>query len=846
MNMHLSSALQHSQTLQLAGGLTPNHMSGFFKSPSTSPNSQAAAAPNHQPSSGGSDALNRLQKMQPFDFRKFSAAAGLMEHDRRRPSREELNLMQQMQMAGGHLPFSLPGPPGMSLNHSLAAAAASGNPLAASLVAQSFPNLLQQRSKSPMLHRAKSPEKLDTDKHDVQGLNLSASSSQRQSRYPGTQLPSPRKSTSPVKRSWGQLPPNLGTQFINPATGKKRVQCNVCLKTFCDKGALKIHFSAVHLREMHKCTVEGCSMMFSSRRSRNRHSANPNPKLHSPHLRRKISPHDGRSSQPHPMVFPPPGLPGLPSGLNMHPFGPFPPFPGADMRHHGFSALDLKATMDFQHRLEKERMRERGDKEMSKSPDLSDDDDGFLVVGDDEHSISGSEDYNSNNRSTPDVSGDTEQPTPEPTPEIQDEPQDFSMAKKLPSVSSDADDFSNEKEEKEELPTNKRKRKSQNPTKCAIQRADEPEDKKPREDALLPLVVKTENTAGDEETLDLSVKQEKDKNDNEKYPKYTIDVKPPEELLENPMSLIKKEKEEEHNTLRRLEDLSKLSEMRGLLGPQFPPLNYLNAASAVPLSPEHSRTSSPPSSEESEHCCENGKIEGGDEKDCKQCTACGKQFSNHFNVKSHYQDEHLKLNHKCNIDGCNAAFPSKRSRDRHSSNLNLHRKLLSTSSEPAPQHNDTNNKFPAFGNPLHTEFLARLYADTQNLNLEALKNVTSNYDHLFNGNTGGGGRFPPANANPFLFPPLSSLTGFPGLSSFASHLLPPLNGFNAAAAAAAALGTGRTSMSRSDSPLSACSPPPPHNIPSPVASSHSSSHHGGDMDHGGRRSTERKSPASSS
>ncbi|CAF1038994.1 unnamed protein product, partial [Didymodactylos carnosus] len=64
--------------------------------------------------------------------------------------------------------------------------------------------------------------------------------------------------------------------------GKKRVQCHVCMKTFCDKGALKIHFSAVHLREMHKCTTQGCTMMFSSRRSRNRHSANPNPKLHMP------------------------------------------------------------------------------------------------------------------------------------------------------------------------------------------------------------------------------------------------------------------------------------------------------------------------------------------------------------------------------------------------------------------------------------------------------------------------------------------------------------------------------------------------------------------------------------
>ncbi|CAK5024907.1 unnamed protein product [Meloidogyne enterolobii] len=33
---------------------------------------------------------------------------------------------------------------------------------------------------------------------------------------------------------------------------KKRVLCQKCSKTFCDKGALKIHNSAVHLKEMHK------------------------------------------------------------------------------------------------------------------------------------------------------------------------------------------------------------------------------------------------------------------------------------------------------------------------------------------------------------------------------------------------------------------------------------------------------------------------------------------------------------------------------------------------------------------------------------------------------------------
>lgn len=67
-------------------------------------------------------------------------------------------------------------------------------------------------------------------------------------------------------------------------SGKKRVLCTSCRKTFCDKGALKIHYSAVHLKEMHACTVPACTMVFSSRRSRNRHSANPNPKLHMPQV----------------------------------------------------------------------------------------------------------------------------------------------------------------------------------------------------------------------------------------------------------------------------------------------------------------------------------------------------------------------------------------------------------------------------------------------------------------------------------------------------------------------------------------------------------------------------------
>lgn len=93
------------------------------------------------------------------------------------------------------------------------------------------------------------------------------------------------------------------TALVNPNTGKPRVPCAKCKKTFCDAGALKIHNSAVHLREMHACTVKGCKMLFSSRRSRNRHAQNKNPKLHSPNARRRISPHDGRTATPYPAAM---------------------------------------------------------------------------------------------------------------------------------------------------------------------------------------------------------------------------------------------------------------------------------------------------------------------------------------------------------------------------------------------------------------------------------------------------------------------------------------------------------------------------------------------------------------
>ncbi|KAK7910067.1 hypothetical protein WMY93_014751 [Mugilogobius chulae] len=71
--------------------------------------------------------------------------------------------------------------------------------------------------------------------------------------------------------------PHSGVSIVGR---KGRVCCGVCGKSFYDKGTLKIHYNAVHLKIKHRCTVSGCTMVFSSLRSRNRHSANPNPRLH--------------------------------------------------------------------------------------------------------------------------------------------------------------------------------------------------------------------------------------------------------------------------------------------------------------------------------------------------------------------------------------------------------------------------------------------------------------------------------------------------------------------------------------------------------------------------------------
>lgn len=919
INMHLSQ-LQHSQ-LQLASqmhqklatGLTPNSMgSGFFKSPSSSPNNQGSenvaassnnkngknshrSTPASSPTREMSNPLNRLQSMQPFDFRKLNAAhqmglnplMGGMPTPKFSP--EALQQLQQqheeqmrkekrrnsatsdssntssagnglpanfMNLSMGHLPFPLP-PMSLasSLNHSMAA----------SLIAQSFPSLLATAKAHPMQqpssksdhHSPKMSESLNLNSHhlyknhhvDLDVLNLSrvgngsgkeakisreASSRDRSppmNSMNQQQMKHQNQSSSQQqqqKRHWGSNPPNLGTQFINPATGKKRVQCNVCFKTFCDKGALKIHFSAVHLREMHKCTVEGCSMMFSSRRSRNRHSANPNPKLHSPHLRRKISPHDGRSAQPHPMLLGPPG------GLPMHPFGAFPLLPPGDLRHQSLASLDALRLKEYeQQRLHHQSRREsfegrsknmesmrrlsRSDSNENHSNERSDDDDDDNINID--NGMSSDSDENASYGKTP-----------EPDVKLHvEEPRDFSLSKVKQEIV-DRDDFnginndsSNEEPSKDDLspsPQNyssKRKRKNQNPTKCHMS----PSSNAARDDETFASKIKQEPEDGISSQPKKFKENGKIKNHDEMMkPKFESDDG--EEGLnlsmynksngvngnDKKMRDIENYQKQQANTLRQLEQMSHnagafnsfMNGMNGtnLLGPQFPPLNFLINNTPPSPSRSRSRTPSPDHGENDENrCCEHG-VMTEDQNGTKKCSECG--------TKSNGNDQTETF--VCDIDGCNAAFPNKRSRDRHSSNLNLHRKLLSkTDRDEMPQ------SFAGFPNPLQAELLARLYSDPRNLmKLEAIKNqfpgLMGHQDALFNGPHQ---KLTPSTVNnPFLFP---HLAGLPSLA-FASHLLPPQLNNLTSSSAVASLNNRLTP--RSESPASACSPPSTNtNMPSP-------------------------------
>ncbi|XP_013182974.2 zinc finger protein basonuclin-2 [Amyelois transitella] len=510
----------------------------------------------------------------------------------------------------------------------------------------------------------------------------------------------PAERRDPPHAPW---PLGLGVQFVNPATGKKRVQCNVCLKTFCDKGALKIHFSAVHLREMHKCTVEGCTMMFSSRRSRNRHSANPNPKLHSPHVRRKISAHDGRSAQPFPLLpalarlpLPPPAL--LPPELAAR----LPPTLAAP----GPTPLPPRVPLDdFRNFSEIEKM-------YRQNPALEEPSRGALdlakptaVLEDDSNNYSENNDDISDDEYKVKIEIRGESPAADRL-NYDDEPEDLSVNKNkietkpaaAEAKEADRADPTAADDKMSSFVPNKRKRKSGNPTRCSQTNEYSVSDEEYQADLFRNISTPGSSRADDEP---LSLKKQK---------QWTFQNGDETAVDSESVTRVKAESESDDESSAP----SVVREGLRLRSDLYTPSDSGSDLHAMEERLARARSPSASSDRTDDRTDVNDLEIPIDDENPDRCTACGKVFQNHFTLRMHYRNDHLKLLHPCDVNGCDAAFPSRRSRDRHSSNVDLHRRLLSTGTT------DGRDK-PAL--EVNTELLNKLYTDIKGLasTLECLR-----------------------------------------------------------------------------------------------------------------------------
>ncbi|KAJ8247593.1 hypothetical protein GJAV_G00248090 [Gymnothorax javanicus] len=464
-----------------------------------------------------------------------------------------------------------------------------------------------------------------------------------------------------------QMSPESKMRSMEKSSGglkKGRVFCSACEKTFYDKGTLKIHYNAVHLKIKHKCTIEGCNMVFSSLRSRNRHSANPNPRLHMPmnrnnrdkDLRGGLSggeasegekrPEFGSAeSRTVPSYIVSSGDSKLQSGFpsvsqsgilfpNLKTVQPVLPFyrslvtpaelantPGAlpSLPLISSSVLAKPATTELSSdpvpkkksrkssmpiKIEKEAMESTGDMEGESSAD----EEILMPAKEQDKFDSGS--YICEKPATGDGEDcgviqvtDRENP-PSPLPR----PLDFR--------SSTPHCTSKEVEEPQRADAGARYSLAGSVITCGSPFiADRKEHHSLISSGLEPEIESYGDVQSRNKTFDGDRAETDHRATNGGLFKILTSSKETPEMW----------MEDSENGL-----------------PQMDP-----------------------------------QVVGSDREDLpRHCEICSKTFKNPYSVKMHYRNVHLKEMHMCTVDGCHAAFPSRRSRDRHSANLNLHHKLL--------------------------------------------------------------------------------------------------------------------------------------------------------------------------
>ncbi|XP_006870988.1 PREDICTED: zinc finger protein basonuclin-1 [Chrysochloris asiatica] len=498
----------------------------------------------------------------------------------------------------------------------------------------SLPDSSFLTSNSTPFHVEKEPclncPESDTQKED--SAHLSDSSSYNiVTKLERTQL-SPEAKLKPERNSLG--------------TKKGRVFCTACEKTFYDKGTLKIHYNAVHLKIKHKCTIEGCNMVFSSLRSRNRHSANPNPRLHMP-MNRNNRDKDLRHSLnlASAETYKRPGFSGTSPDCR-----PLPGYPG--------SGEDPKGQLTFSSSLGHN---------------------GVLF---------------------PNLK--TVQPvlpfyrSPATPAELANTP---GMLPSLPLLSSSIPEQLVSNEMPFEALPKKKSRKSSMPIKIEKEVVEIATEKRHAlsSDEDMPLQVVSEgepeacsprSDQAHEEQRPLSGYLGKPLPEGEgpHHFKSVIEsrgtiFRTPEQAMHHSekeperkavLSLVPREVEDsgcEHHFPPGMEPLGPFPDyiklqQHLLAGGLFSALS--NRGMAFPCFED---------SKETDHAGQHTPARPKKESRF-QCDICKKTFKNACSAKMHHKNMHHKEAHLCTVEGCSAAFPSRRSRDRHSSNLNLHQKVL--------------------------------------------------------------------------------------------------------------------------------------------------------------------------
>jgi len=456
---------------------------------------------------------------------------------------------------------------------------------------------------------------------------------------------------SSATRRQAQPTPGYGGTLISP-TGKRRVLCTACQKTFCDKGALKIHYSAVHLREMHRCTIAGCDMVFSSRRSRNRHSANPNPKLHSAdaggHIIGTRILVDGTASR----------------RASRSPS----PSSGAGVQLYRTSS---DPTLEFT-----------------------------------DHS-SEDEDEVDGRRSTENDSGNGN-----PLADGDDVRGDVTTQRCVVAVerqSTDSEDFDaaaacDDISEGRRTARVGSKRKRSVPTRCVA----EPTGSR---DLVMAItngdyddrLMSDLNDEDDDDDADMSVKQrrqdvgaiaEPEAGQNEEVEGQGHEVTNVEENLGSLMTSSHMTSSH-HETVAVSCRRNLIISFGGCNDDVTPSCDVTSCELNQPLPvgaevDENCNGADSQPTEPISGCCDAAVTSQSDVAADDVTGSCSsdqlqqQQLEMPLSVDHHHHHHHSQLDaqHVCTVPGCNAVFPSKRSRDRHSSNLNLHRKLLSTSELP--------------------------------------------------------------------------------------------------------------------------------------------------------------------